>query len=165
MSSLQTLACAVAMMVMILPCSLAQTPSVPHLDESCLGCLCEASSNCSTSAGCTEPYPGGFFCGPFLISRGYWTDAGKPILGGDDPNRESAFANCANDIFCAADTVINYMSKFRQDCNGDGLMNCDDYAHIHVLGGYGCKGQDFASTPFYERFQRCRQVLLAASSP
>ena len=27
------------------------------------------------------------------------------------------------------------MSKFAQDCNKDGVINCDDFARIHVLGG------------------------------
>ncbi|XP_018028109.2 invertebrate-type lysozyme 3, partial [Hyalella azteca] len=77
----------------------------------------------------------------------------------------AAFANCANDVFCAADTVINYMTKFRQDCNGDGLVDCEDFAYIHVLGGYGCRGADFPSSPFYSRFSNCRRVLQAAGAP
>lgn len=32
------------------------------------------------------------------------------------------------------------MTKFGQDCNGDGVINCYDHAAIHKLGGYGCKG-------------------------
>ena len=53
----------------------------------CLGCLCEASTSCNSTIGCTSAPPGGYFCGPFLISRAYWVDAGKPVLGGDDPER------------------------------------------------------------------------------
>ena len=33
------------------------------------------------------------------------------------------------------------MTKFGQDCNGDNDVNCYDYAAIHKLGGYGCKGE------------------------
>lgn len=52
-----------------------------------------------------------------------------------------AYANCVNDPYCAANTIQNYMSKFGQDCNGDGGVDCYDYAAIHKLGGYGCKGE------------------------
>lgn len=32
------------------------------------------------------------------------------------------------------------MSKFGQDCNEDGNIDCYDYGAIHKLGGFGCKG-------------------------
>ena len=32
----------------------------------------------------------------------------------------------------------NYL--FLQDCDGDGLVNCDDFARIHSLGPLGCSG-------------------------
>ena len=41
----------------------------------CLGCICEASSRfCKPDMGCVA---GGTLCGPFLISRGFWIDAGR----------------------------------------------------------------------------------------
>lgn len=51
-----------------------------------------------------------------------------------------AYANCANEPFCAAKTIQGYMKKFGQDCNEDGVIDCYDYAAIHKHGGYGCKG-------------------------
>lgn len=33
------------------------------------------------------------------------------------------------------------MAKFAQDCNGDNIIDCFDYAAIHKLGGYGCSGE------------------------
>lgn len=51
-----------------------------------------------------------------------------------------AYANCSNDPYCAANTIQNYMIKYSQDCNDDNVVNCFDYAAIHKLGGYGCKG-------------------------
>jgi len=56
-------------------------------------------------------------------------------------NLPLAYANCVNDPYCAANTIQNYMTKFGQDCNDDGTIDCYDFAAIHKLGGYGCKGE------------------------
>ncbi|XP_055535877.1 lysozyme-like [Wyeomyia smithii] len=102
--------------------------------EVCLRCICDASSGCDPSVRCT-----GDACGMFRITWAYWADAGKPVLQGDAPESQGAYANCANDALCAARTVQGYMRKFGQDCNGDGIIDCLDHAAIHKLGGYGCK--------------------------
>lgn len=54
----------------------------PGWTEKCLGCICEAASDCNQTIGCLGDY-----CGMFLVSRTYWVDAGAPVLIGDDPNR------------------------------------------------------------------------------
>ena len=41
---------------------------------------------------------------------------------------------CANDKGCAERTVQGYMNKWQTDCNGDGLIDCSDFAAIHKLG-------------------------------
>ena len=53
----------------------------------CLGCLCEASTGCNATVACNTPYAGAYFCGPFVISWAYWSDAGKPVLQNDDPEK------------------------------------------------------------------------------
>nr|XP_032293333.1 lysozyme isoform X3 [Drosophila virilis] len=106
------------------------------VNQVCLGCLCEAVSGCNQTRAC-----GGGACGLFHITRAYWADGGKLTLNNESPQSEEAFANCVNDPYCAANTIQNYMTKFGQDCNGDGGIDCYDYAAIHKLGGYGCKGE------------------------
>ncbi|XP_034936055.1 lysozyme-like [Chelonus insularis] len=110
---------------------------VPHqqISKTCFGCICEAASGCDTQSGCV-----GDVCGPFRITWGYWSDSGKPTLNGESADAQGAWTRCVNDPFCAADAVQGYMDRFAQDCNGDGVINCDDYARIHYLGGYGCSG-------------------------
>ncbi|CAL4118501.1 unnamed protein product [Meganyctiphanes norvegica] len=124
----------------------------------CLGCICEASSACNATIGCSVPFPGAYFCGPFLISWAYWADAGKPVLQNDDPNRKGAFENCVNDLYCAAETVRLYLAKFSTDCNGDGTVNCQDYAVLHKLGGYGCTAT-VVDQDYMAGFNRCTQVV------
>lgn len=56
-------------------------------------------------------------CGPFLISKAYWIDAGRPTLSRDNPNREGAYETCANDPYCSATAVKQYMARFAQVCS------------------------------------------------
>ncbi|XP_064535968.1 lysozyme-like [Drosophila montana] len=106
------------------------------LNEVCLGCLCDAVSGCNQTRYC-----GDGACGLFHITRAYWADGGSLTLNNDSPQAEEAFVNCVSDPYCAANTIQNYMRKFGQDCNGDDVVDCYDYAAIHRLGGFGCKGE------------------------
>ncbi|XP_017024523.1 invertebrate-type lysozyme 3 [Drosophila kikkawai] len=115
--------------------ALIQATDKPVTDV-CLGCICEAISGCNQTRYC-----GGGVCGLFRITWAYWSDGGKLTLGNESPQSEDAYANCVNDPYCAANTIQNYMTKFGQDCNGDGAVDCYDYAAIHKLGGYGCTGE------------------------
>ncbi|CAL4130424.1 unnamed protein product [Meganyctiphanes norvegica] len=138
-----------------------------QVSPNCMGCICEASSNCNSTMGCSTPYPGGYFCGPFLISLAYWTDAGKPVLQHDDPEKKGAFENCVTDLYCAADTLRRYMKKFssnqnRADCNNDGKVDCVDFAYMHLLGGYGCKDPSIVTTDYFTKFQTCWNVVNSA---
>lgn len=54
----------------------------PGWTEKCLGCICEATSDCNQTIGCLGDY-----CGMFLVSHTYWVDAGAPVLIGDDSNK------------------------------------------------------------------------------
>ncbi|XP_073846675.1 lysozyme-like [Musca autumnalis] len=112
--------------------TLAQEKPVTDI---CLGCICEASSGCNQTNYCA-----GGVCGLFRITWAYWADGGKLTINGEPAESETAYANCVNDPYCAANTIQNYMLKYGQDCNKDGVVNCFDYAAIHKLGGYGCAG-------------------------
>lgn len=59
------------------------------MTEVCLACICQASTNCNLATRCVSR---GQYCGPFLISRPYWIDAGMPTLLDDNPNRPGG--NC-----------------------------------------------------------------------
>lgn len=59
-----------------------------NMDDRCIRCLCKAATQCNLTLGCTEGY-----CGPFKVSKIYWTDAGKQTLPDDDVAR-SGGKNC-----------------------------------------------------------------------
>ncbi|XP_015600321.1 lysozyme [Cephus cinctus] len=121
---------------LLLACVYAQQATQGELlSQTCLGCICEAASGCNVTSGCV-----GEVCGPFRITWGYWADGGKPTLNNEPNTVEGAYPRCVSDPYCASRAVQGYMNKFGQDCNGDGVVNCDDYARIHRLGGYGCSG-------------------------
>ena len=49
------------------------------VSELCMGCLCEASTDCDRNFHCD-----GRYCGMFRISAPYWRDAGSPVKNGDN---------------------------------------------------------------------------------
>ncbi|XP_068201158.1 lysozyme-like isoform X2 [Palaemon carinicauda] len=116
----------------------ASNMSDAEKEAKCLRCICEASSSCNANIVCSKPYFGGYRCGPLSISWHYWADAGAPKLEGDEnlPS-EIAFKNCVEEIYCAVETVRNYMNKFKNgttaDCNSDDKIDCEDYVQMHIL--------------------------------
>ncbi|KAJ8684301.1 hypothetical protein QAD02_020093 [Eretmocerus hayati] len=123
-----------------------------EVSPACLGCICDAASGCNTTLGCTNDV-----CGPFRITLSYWTDGGKPSLNNETNPDDSAFEECVNDAMCAARAIQGYMERYSQDCNNDGVVNCDDFARIHKLGGFGC------TAPLDEEYEKdfnvCRNVF------
>nr|CAD7458734.1 unnamed protein product [Timema tahoe] len=79
------------------------------VNKICLGCICEAASDCDRSVGCVKDV-----CGLFKITRPYWVDSGRPVLTNDDPNDNAAFTRCVSEPFCAAKAVENYTAKYRK---------------------------------------------------
>ncbi|CAG7833070.1 unnamed protein product [Allacma fusca] len=128
------------------------------MTEVCLACICQASTSCNLTTQCIS---GGQYCGPFLISRPYWLDAGSPTLLGDTATRPGAFEDCTADPVCSAQTVRTYMTKYARDCNGDGRIDCNDLGRIHLMGAYGCADPAVEQSPFFQRFQQC--VVRASS--
>ncbi|RZF47247.1 hypothetical protein LSTR_LSTR004956 [Laodelphax striatellus] len=122
---------------------------LPEFTEACLGCICDATSACNLTIGCTAG-----LCGPFLIGRQYWFDAGAPVLAGDSWQRSGAYEACTVDPYCSTSTMYNYMSRYIQDCNGDGEITCDDYARIHYLGGLQCD-MPIHNYAYYRVFRQC----------
>ncbi|XP_042241677.1 lysozyme-like isoform X3 [Homarus americanus] len=143
-----------AAIMVIMVCSQAAENVV---SSNCMGCLCEASTRCNASAGCTTPYPGGYFCGAFLLSWAFWADAGKPVIKNDDPEKKGAFENCAFDLPCAAKAVRQYMKKFSADCNGDGEVTCIDFVRIHKYGVSGCRSPLVGA--FKTQYEECTTRL------
>jgi len=83
--------------------------SLPDMSDTCLGCICEATTNCNMTIGCMRG-----LCGPFLISKAYWVDSGRPTVPRDNPDRQGAYETCANDPYCSANAVRQYMARFAQ---------------------------------------------------
>ncbi|XP_039275632.1 uncharacterized protein LOC111062302 [Nilaparvata lugens] len=127
----------------------AGADELPEFTEACLGCICDATSACNLTIGCTAG-----LCGPFLIGRQYWFDAGAPVLSGDNWQRSGAYEACTVDPYCSTSTMYNYMSRYIQDCNGDGEITCDDYARIHYLGGLQCD-MPIHNYAYYRVFRQC----------
>lgn len=120
-------------------------------DPACLPCICEAASGCDETLGCDDRG----FCGPFLLSKRYWTLAGKPLLRGDSPDRPGASSDCLRDSFCAAEAVRGYLDRFAQDCDGNKRVDCFDLARVHFQGPFNCRSPLQPPTDFSDTFRRC----------
>lgn len=120
------------------------------ITEECISCICTASTGCDETTDCTAA-PG--YCGPYLISWAYWCDAGKPTKPGLPETND--YVDCATDMKCAADTVKAYMTKLAKDCNGDGVINCVDYAMMHKFGGYFCEKELLENQEYFDKIQTC----------
>merc|ERR1712152_66380 len=147
----------------LLLCSLAVSaqyqcnPASAGLSDNCIGCICEASTSCNKNAKCIN---GDSFCGPFLISKGFWIDAGQCVLDNDNPSDPQAWRRCALDLVCAANTIRSYINRFGKDCNGDQLVTCEDYVMIHKNGGWNC-GKSLVGSNFCDIYQTCKDVVIS----
>ena len=65
---------------------------------------------------------------------------------------------CTNDLECASRIVRSHMNAFAQDCNGDGLVTCDDYALMHRNGGYICN-TPLESTQYWKIYSQCKSLV------
>ncbi|XP_054714228.1 lysozyme-like [Uloborus diversus] len=123
---------------------------VPEMDQRCLDCICQASSNCDESLKCHNAGQS-YFCGPYVISWAYWHDGGRP----GDKGRAHDFETCLNNKTCAEQAVKGYMRKYGQDCDRSGQINCYDFARIHKLGFGSCGGLEIQNTDYWEKFEIC----------
>lgn len=109
----------------------------------------KATSGCNLNAQCYNTGPDSYHCGPYGVSWAYWADGGKPGFTGHSQD----FEYCLKDKACAEQAVIGYMSKYGSDCNGDGVIDCNDYAAIHQTGPGNCNAAWLAKSEYWARYQ------------
>ncbi|KAG8177281.1 hypothetical protein JTE90_026728 [Oedothorax gibbosus] len=124
---------------------------VPEVNQRCMDCICQASSNCDETIKCHNGAGGGYFCGPYVISWAYWHDGGRP----GDKGRKHDFETCLNNRTCAEEAVRGYMRKYGQDCDSTGTVDCFDFARIHKLGFGQCSGDAIYNSDYWEKFEIC----------
>ncbi|XP_037821680.1 uncharacterized protein LOC119610505 [Lucilia sericata] len=107
----------------------------------CFRCLCMTVNECQpTFCGSGNP------CGIFRISKSYWIDSGKPtISGGSTSNEDQDYLTCVNDAMCSSAVIRQYYNRNKQDCNKDGVFDCQDQIALHLLGPSGCLTQNLSS--------------------
>ena len=54
----------------------------------------------------------------------------------------------------------NVIYEWPQDCNGDGLVTCDDYAMMHRNGGYECN-RPLADTDYWSIYGECKDLVIS----
>lgn len=66
-----------------------------------------------------------------------------------------AFEECLKDFNCSSQAVIGYMTKHQQDCNGDQVVDCYDFAKLHKAGAYSCDASWVGNLPYWNQFLDC----------
>ena len=118
----------------------------------CIGCICEASSECNTQLGCENG-----FCGPFRISNAFFIDSEIA----KEPNfAQYNFQSCTLDPFCSAAAIRKYMAKYPRDCDNNQQQTCADFALVHKLGPDGCTNtQRVYDSEYWRRFTACLKAF------
>ncbi|XP_042859431.1 lysozyme-like [Penaeus japonicus] len=122
-----------------------------ELEDSCLACMCYVSSS-----GCVMPDSvcwntnWGELCGPWAITKPYWTDADKP--GGD-------YYTCVADWDCNEETVRAYLARYV----GNPHASCETYARTHYGGPWGAN-EDYA-TDYWHMVKDCLDYGLFTLPP
>ncbi|KAI1287533.1 Lysozyme [Halotydeus destructor] len=125
---------------------------VAYISTTCLDCMCQANG-CNTSLPC-DPNVAAYGsppCGPYRIDFSYWSEAGRPGYRGSAGD----FQRCANDLQCAQSVLRSYLTKWATDCNGDGLIDCSDYAAIQRLGPKQCHSETNLDSFYGKQFRLC----------
>ncbi|RWS30551.1 Destabilase-like protein [Leptotrombidium deliense] len=129
------------------------------IPSNCMACICEASSRCDENILCSNDI-GTKVCGPYQISFTYWTEAGRPGYRGSGGDYEG----CANEKSCAETCVQSYVNKWAIDCNGDGVIDCLDYAAIHKAGPQQCNDRQFLQSHYWTEFQTCFGFIIESTT-
>ncbi|KAH8371112.1 hypothetical protein KR093_006275 [Drosophila rubida] len=140
------------------------TPTPTPLDELCLWCIAQTRSRRNpVKCGDTN-------CGIYGISKFYWQDALlSPYFKANEANPFSPdhfersidpatdYEGCVSDSGCGAAIVRGYMELYGRDCNGDGVIECQDHIMLHMLGPTGCKTQPLPDI-FRKRMEGCMEI-------
>ena len=86
-------------------------------------------------------------CGPYQLSYNYWSQGGRK---GPD------FGSCVTFKYCAENTIRSYMRKHGSDCNRDGVIDCTDYALIHVLGPNCRDSRSLTASKYWSAFKQTK---------
>uniref|UniRef100_A0A1A9WCA2 lysozyme n=1 Tax=Glossina brevipalpis TaxID=37001 RepID=A0A1A9WCA2_9MUSC len=122
------------------------------LTRQCLHCLCAMTTGCQAD-GCGTELP----CNLYQISELYWNEAGRPQLNDRNHNKYyndydetdkniNEYVACTGNRICSEQTISSYMQRYSRDCNQDGIIDCQDYIILQVLGQNGCMRQQMSTT-------------------
>ncbi|CAG7728821.1 unnamed protein product [Allacma fusca] len=111
----------------------------------CAICACFGKTDCPND---TFPCFSKFMCGP--LPQPIWDNETNPIEDYDD---------CMKNFGCSVCTIHGHMRKFPpsgKDCNGDGILTCEDFVQQFYFGESSC-GRELnqEEKPIYDRFKSC----------
>ncbi|CAJ0928919.1 unnamed protein product, partial [Mesorhabditis belari] len=124
--------------------------AVASAADTCIHCICLHESGCK-AIGCNMDV-GSLSCGYYQIKLPYYQDCGQPGKQSGDTT-ETAWKRCSDDYSCATTCVQNYYNRYRSQCNGLGMGDCQIMARNHNGGPQGCKNS--ATVGYWNNIKGC----------
>ncbi|KAK9887984.1 hypothetical protein WA026_000274 [Henosepilachna vigintioctopunctata] len=129
------------------------------LDYKCLKCLCKTATNCEPEPcdpKICEVSTGNYdcACGYFAITPPYWMSTNRPHLEKNYQTKKDKFIDCVQSKRCSIKTVQYYMEKNAKDCDGNQVIDCDDYVLIHSFGPGNCENATLKNDKLH-RYNTC----------
>lgn len=56
------------------------------------------------------------------------------------------------------------MTKWKKDCNHDGVIDCNDFAAIHKLGPHNCEASALFGSKYWNSYELCSKPAIDARS-
>jgi len=109
--------------------------------SNCMKCMCKIQG-CESETGKCRNTTGTLNCGPYAITKPYYTDCsyGKPD-----------WETCTKELACSETCVQSYMRRYAVRC--DPNPTCETYARVHSGGPQGCR-RNF-SIGYWNKVNRC----------
>ncbi|XP_037076739.1 invertebrate-type lysozyme 3-like [Pollicipes pollicipes] len=109
--------------------SLARRSSAVRVSKNCLRCICQARG-CDWSVGCQNDV-----CGAYMMNEDYFITSN--VTSRANLYKAYTFQRCASNPACATLAVKLFLQKLPSDCDGDGIIDCDDFVKEHYYGPNG----------------------------
>ncbi|KAL3272422.1 hypothetical protein HHI36_013904 [Cryptolaemus montrouzieri] len=101
-------------------------------------------------------------CGPFAITPPFWIAANKPTLNKELKTDAEKFKDCVETFPCSIWAIQYFLGRTTKDCDGDSIINCDDYVLMFNFGANDCfnSSLDFDKLEKYKTCMEKREVVI-----
>ena len=126
---------------------------INEISEESLQCLCEVYSGCEFRSDCILKEEQDV-CGPYRLTRDYWTDAGLGL----DSSELGSYIECTKNLECSERVIKRYISIHIKDCDDNGRIDWVDIGLVHFYGS-SCESTSLRKSANWLSFRSCGRFL------